>query len=74
MTIKELEILISNDELLDLLIYARCQLDNLGTGMNIAQFKYDRSKLFNTLKNIKTEIDEISPSFTAKCVYRRGQK
>lgn len=73
MTIKELEILISNDSLLDMLIYARCQLNDLGVSMNIAELKFDRSKLFNTLKAIKTEIDNTSPNFVAKCVYRRGQ-
>lgn len=74
MTIKELEILISNDSLLDMLIYARCQLNDLGVGMNITELKYDRSKLYNTLRAIKTEIDNTSPNFVAKCIYRRGQK
>lgn len=72
MTVKELEILITNDELLDMLIYARCQLNNLGVSMGIPAIRYDRSKLFNTLKSIKTEVESISPHFVAKCVYRRG--
>lgn len=71
MTIKELEIIASSDDLLDMLIYARCQFDNIGTGMNIAQFKYDRNKLFHTLKEIKTEVDKIAPDYEAKCIYRR---
>lgn len=72
MTIKELEILISNDYLMDMLVYARCQFSDLGVVMHIAELRFERSKLFDTLKDIKREVDEISPVYQAKCIYRKG--
>ncbi len=72
MTIKEIEILISNDYLMDMLVYARCQLCDLGISMHIADLRFERCKLFDTLKDIKREVDEISPAYQARCTYRKG--
>jgi hypothetical protein len=71
MTIKDLEILISDDDLLDMLIYARCILSDFGRQNNVPALQYERSRLYNTLQQIKKEIDNISPSYKTKCVYRR---
>ena len=71
MTIKELEIIISDDDLLDMLIYARCQLSNFGREHGLPELQYDRSKLYNTLYQLKNEVDKISPSYKPICVFKR---
>ena len=74
MTIKEIEILITYDYLMDMLVYARCQLNDLGTSMKISDLCFERSRLFQSLDSIKTEVEKINPTFEPVCVYRRGAK
>lgn len=74
MTIKELEIIASSDMLIDMLVYARCQLLDLDKTFNIPDLRSDYSNIHHTLKSIQENIESISPSFTPKCIYRRGQR
>lgn len=71
MTIKELEILSASDALIDLIVYARCQLLDLDRKLNIPDLRCEHSKLHDTYKSIKDEIDRISPNYKPKCIYRR---
>ena len=73
MTIKELEIIASSDKLIDMLIYARCQLVDLDIAMNIPDLRSDYMRLHHTFKSIQEEINRISPYFRQKCVFRKGQ-
>lgn len=72
MTIKELEIIISHDNLIDLLIYARCQLCDLGVAMHISDLHFRRYKLYDTLNSLREEIDKIKPNYKTKCVYKKN--
>lgn len=71
MTLKELEIIASSEELCDLIIYARCQLLNLQLKMNMADFRCEHNRIHHTLKSIKDEVDRVSPHYHQKCVFRR---
>lgn len=71
MTIKEIEILIANDYLLDMLVYARCQLYDLGGAFNLPDLRFERSSLFSTLKNIQTEVEKLNKVYEPVSVYRR---
>ena len=73
MTIKELEIIASSDMLIDMLVYARCQLLDLESAFNISDLKSDYTHLHQTFKSIQDEINRISPHFKQKCIYRKGQ-
>ena len=73
MTIKELEIIASSDMLIDMLVYARCQLLDLESAFNISDLKSDYTHLHHTFKSIQDEINRISPHFKQKCIYRKGQ-
>ena len=71
MTIKEIEILIANDYLMDMLVYARCQLNDLGGAFNLPDLRFERSSLFSTLKNIQTEVEKLNKVYEPVSVYRR---
>ena len=71
MTIKEIEILIANDYLMDMLVYARCQLNDLGVSFNLPDLRFERSKLFSTLKNIQDEVSKLNPTYNQISVFRR---
>ena len=58
---------------MDMLVYARCQSEDLGVAFHLSDLKYNRSALYHTLKCLKDEIDKISPGYKAKCIYRRTE-
>lgn len=71
MTIKELEILASDENLLDLLTFARCQLLNLHYTQGIPQYRNDQSLVRDTLYEIRDTVEKKKPNFECQARYRR---
>ena len=73
MTIKEIEILASSDLLMDMLVYARCQIHDLGSKFNLPDLRYEHTRLYDTLKSIQTEVKSQAPLYEPKYLYRAGR-
>ena len=68
-SIKDLEILTADDDLLDMLIYAKCMrsVDPRACGLPFSS--YDRSELHRILKKLQQELVKRHKSFKASSDY-----
>ena len=69
-SIKDLEILATDDELLDMLIYAKCMRASDPHACGMPHSSYDRSELHTVLQRLQQELVKRHKSFKATTDYR----
>ena len=69
-SIKDLEILISDDDLLDMLIYAKCMRSRDPRACGLPFASYDRCELHNVLQKLQRELVSRHKSFTSTTDFR----
>lgn len=70
-SIKDLEILITDDELLDMLIYAKCMRSRDPRACGLPFASYDRCELHNVLQRLQRELVARHKRFSASTDYRK---
>lgn len=68
-SIKELEIIIENEEVLDLLIYAKCIMADMATHETMQQFQYSKNNIHHVLKMTKELIEEKKKTKTTTTTF-----
>ncbi|MBR1384837.1 MAG: hypothetical protein IJ555_13690 [Ruminococcus sp.] len=71
-SIKDLEILITDDELLDMLIYAKCMRASDPSACGMPHASYDRSELHTVLQRLRDELVSRHKTFTSSTNFFKG--
>ena len=71
--VKDLEMLITDDDLLDMLIYAKCMRANDPTACGMPRASYDRSELHTVLCRLRDELASRHKSFKATTNFSQGR-
>lgn len=69
--IKDLEILIADDDLLDMLIYAKCMRAEDPIAYGLPHSSYDRNELHTVLCKLRDQLASRHKSFKASTDFRR---
>ena len=70
-SIKDLEILATDDELLDMLIYAKCMQAADPRACGVPHSSYERSELHTVLQRLQQELVKRHKSFKATSDFRK---